>query len=312
MTDTTQLIRDKTEAALSGDAAAMGLLFEWYRPKLYVHALRLCGNTPLAEDALQETFISAFTHLPSLRNPSVFYPWLRKILMNNCFLLLRKEKSLLTQTNKISIDTFIQESVEHHFEKVANQQLMYEAMGQLSEELCSCIMLRYFTSFSSYEDIALILGIPIGTVRSRLSAAREKLTLLFKRLEDTDDEVLTQSKQWSGYYHHLWGNMYDDSQIRNEFINHLQPTLDIHYTSGQIGKGRMFVEDEINDDFVYGTRFNVADVSSCGNISVIEGINLNSSEHPERCPPSTVFVAIRKKDRIGAIHIFNSPRNSPE
>lgn len=309
MVEITKTIAERTKAAVLGDTAALGALFQFYRPKLYAHALRLCGNTPLVEDAIQETFISAFTHLSSLRNPSVFYPWLRKILLNNCLLQLRKEKSQLNHSQAIPKDAFIQDSIDQHFEKTSNQQFMYDAVGKLSVELGSCVMLRYFTNFNSYEDIALILGIPIGTVRSRLSASRVKLSSLYKHMDDTDDtddRVFNQSRHWSDYYHHLWGNVYDDLHIRNEFYNHLKPTLDLHFTSGKTGKGRALIESEINEDLIYGARFNVADVSSCGNISVVEGLNFNPPEHPDRCPQSTVFVAIRKMDKIDQIHIFNS------
>lgn len=305
-------ISEKTEAAINGDIAAMGALFQWYRPQLYAHALRVCGNTPLAQDALQETFISALTHLSSLRNSEVFYPWLRKILLNNCRLLLRKEKSLLNRTIGVHTDSFIKNAIDEHFEKSANQQFMYDALNQLSDELCSCVLLRYFSNFNSYEDIALILDVPVGTVRSRLSAARQKLTTFYKRYEEANDNAFSQSRQWSDYYLHLWGNIYDDCHVRNEFFNHLQTTIDIHFTSGRTGKGRALIEKDINEDFVYGTRFNVAEVSSCGNISIVEGTNFNPPEHPDRCPASTVFVAIRKQDKIDLIHIFNSPRSSPK
>ena len=72
-------IEEKTNAALQGDVSAFGSIFQWYNPRLYAHALRICGNTPLAQDAVQETFISAFIHRTSLRNPALFYPWLKLI-----------------------------------------------------------------------------------------------------------------------------------------------------------------------------------------------------------------------------------------
>ena len=73
----------RAEAAIKGDAEAISSLFQLYRPKLFVYALRIMGNTPAAQDIMQDTFISAFTHIASLRNASLFYPWLKKILLNN-------------------------------------------------------------------------------------------------------------------------------------------------------------------------------------------------------------------------------------
>jgi RNA polymerase sigma-70 factor (ECF subfamily) len=303
-----QGIADKTEAAIKGDTAALGILFEWYRPRLYANALKVCGNTPLAQDAVQETFLSAFTHLSSLRNSSVFYPWLRKILLNHCLLGLRKEKSFVNQRHILLRESALQASFNQFCDKNPSQPLIYESMAHLSTELRSCVLLRYFSSFDSYEEIALILDVPIGTVRSRLSAARKQLAVWYAHGEDTLDDELDRSKKWSENYHRLWGHLYEDQDIRNEFYGHLLPTLDVHFTSGKMGKGRDLIEREVSDDLIFGTQFKVHDISSCGNISVIEGINQNTSEYPDRCPSSTVFVAIRKNDKIEHLHIFNSPR----
>ena len=94
----------------------------------------------------------------------------------------------------------IERSIEENFDKTANQQWLYAALNHLSDELKACVMLRHFTRFKSYEDIATILGIPIGTVRSRLSAAREKLVSCYKQFNDAADKALSESKKWSSYY----------------------------------------------------------------------------------------------------------------
>ena len=220
-------ISEHTQAAIKGDAGAMGIVFQYYRPRLLAHALRICGNTPLAQDAVQDTFISAFTHLSSLREASFFYPWLKKILVNNCYQLLRKERFTEFTDNHLTNDTLLQCSINEHFENISNQQQLYEALRYLSDELRSCLMLRYFSSIKSYEDIAAILGIPIGTVRSRLAAAREKLAALFILKQDAADDALREAKQWSGYYFNQWNNLHVDLNIRNEFIHHLHPLLRI-------------------------------------------------------------------------------------
>src|SRR6187399_3404293 len=87
-------IEAHTKAAINGDSVALGVVFQFYRPRLQAHALRICGNTPLAQDAVQDTFISSFTHLKSLRDANLFYPWLKKILVHRCYQLLKKERSV--------------------------------------------------------------------------------------------------------------------------------------------------------------------------------------------------------------------------
>lgn len=302
-------IEEKTIAALQGDASAFGSIFQWYNPRLYAHALRICGNTPLAQDAVQETFLSAFIHRSSLRNTSLFYPWLKRILINHCYRLLKREKSCGATDDCIEKkDIIIQRSIEENFEKTANKQWVYVALNQLSEELRVCVMLKYFTNFKSYEEIAAILGIPIGTVRSRLSAAKEKLLVYYKRINDTADSALNESRKWSDYYVYLWGNMYADRGVKNEFVQHMHPLMNIRFTSGKLKTGRSIMEGVFDDDLAYGSKLCVTEVISSGDISVVEGPNINSPEYPDHCPASSAVVLFRGAKQIVTCHIFDSPR----
>ncbi|MES2795220.1 MAG: RNA polymerase sigma factor, partial [Bacteroidota bacterium] len=137
--DSSPSLIEITQSAIRGDTLSLGTLFQYYRPRLYAHALRVCGNTALAQDAVQDTFISAYTHISSLRDPTVVYPWLRKMLFNNCYMLFRKEKSLLNRNSAIQIDTLVQDSIDQNFEQSFNQQIIYELMSRLSDELSSCL-----------------------------------------------------------------------------------------------------------------------------------------------------------------------------
>jgi RNA polymerase sigma-70 factor (ECF subfamily) len=140
-------IKEKISEAVKGNTSSIGSLFEFYRPYLLRHALQICGNTPSAQDAVQDTFISVSTHLQSLRDPDFFYSWMRSILMNTCYQLMRKEKYSDLDEKLEKKDSFIQESIDEHFEKVSNQQRLFEALRLLSVELRSCIVLRYFSNF---------------------------------------------------------------------------------------------------------------------------------------------------------------------
>lgn len=304
-----QTIEEKTHAALMGDSSAFGSLFQWYNPRLYAHALRLCGNTPLAQDAVQETFISAFIHRSSLRDPALFYPWLKRILYNHCYRLLKKERSGgLTDEVIEKKDIVMERSIEENFDKTANRQWVYAALNQLSDELKACVMLRHFSRFKSYDDIATILGIPIGTVRSRLSAAREKLLSCYKEFSDAADKALSESRRWSSYYSYLWANIYQSKQIREELMEHFDPSMFVRFTSGKLGKGRNLLNSALEEDIRYGSWLCVDEVNSSGDISVISGANKNSAEHPDHCPASTVVVFFRNNEIVETSHIFDSPR----
>lgn len=304
--------KEWTLAAMGGDPAALGMLFEWFRPRLYAHALRICGNTPVAQDMVQDTFIAAMTHMHSLRQPAHFYPWLRRILINNCYQSLRKKRFADLDGKPGWKDPLIHRSIEQsidaYFEDNSHQQRLYHAVHGLSEELRCCVLLRYFSRFSSYAEIALLLGIPVGTVRSRLAAARERLAHLYTRYEDVSDRVIRRAREWSGYYRLLWTKVYDDEKVRDELFGHMHPGLSIRFTSGKSGSGRKILEKEVSDDLYYGSRFHTGEVTSCGNISLIEGINSNSPEYPDRCPSASAFVLFREKGQVVAVHLFDSPR----
>ena len=303
-----QTILEKTNAALEGDSNAFGTLFQWYGPRLLAHAVRICGHTPLAQDAVQETFISAFIHYSSLRDASSFYPWLKKILVNHCLHLLRKERSIAVGKSIEKKDAVILQSIEENFERSANKQQLFEALDHLSEELRSCVMLRYFSNYSTYEEIAQMLAIPVGTVRSRLAAAREKLLAYYNKSVDASDDAIKEAGQWSSYYHQLCNKLYHDWENRKEFIEHFVPLLNIRFTSGKLAQGRPLFEKEIHEDLHFGTFFKVNTITSSGNISVIEGCTNNPPEYPDRCPPSSVLIMFRENDKVDTLHLINSPK----
>jgi len=303
-----QSIEIQARAAIYGDSVALGVVFQFYRARLQAHAMRICGNSPLAQDAVQDTFISALTHLKSLRDPKMFYPWMKKILVNRCYQLLKKEHTVGFDEQMERKDFLVRQSAEDKFEKSATIQQLHKALLLLSDELKSCVLLRYFSEFNSYEDIATILDIPVGTVRSRLSAAREKLMQQFHRVEDAGEKALVEAQQWSGFYADTWKRVYDNNEGRNEFFNHLIPLLQIRFTSGKMGIGRNILEEEVNNDLSFGSRFIVTEVVSSGNVSLMEGHNLNHPDFPDRCAPATSIVIFRKNNMVETLQIFDSAR----
>ena len=88
----------------------------------------------------------------------------------------------------------------------------------------------------------------------------------------------------------------------------MDPTINVRFTSGKLGKGRNLLASAFEEDIRYGSQLCVDDISSSGDISVVSGDNKNSIEHPDHCPPSTVVVLFRDQDKIVVSHIFDSPR----
>lgn len=308
MIEIPESIRIRIIDAVRGNNEAMGILFEWFRPRLYAHALRICGNKPIAQDIVQDTFIAAFTNIHSLKDSGSFYPWLKKILVNNCYRHFRSRRTEQINEGLLKIDALLHQSLDEYHEKVSNNQRIHKALLNLSDEIRSVVLLRYFSSLKSYEEIAKLFSIPVGTVRSRLASGREQLTNHFFNTHDAGVEAVNESRYWSSHYTNQWNNLHRDPKTRSEFINHLHPSLKIRFTSGLQGIGRRIIEGEINNDLIYGSSVVVREVNTSGNISVIEADNINSPEFPDRCAPTVALVLFRKDDIVETAHIFDSPR----
>jgi hypothetical protein len=105
--------------------------------------------------------------------------------------------------------------------------------------------------------------------------------------------------------------MYDDKVARRDLLAHIDASILVQFTSGTIAYGRQLIEKEITDDLHFGSRFHLHAVSTCGNVSVIEGININSAEYPDRCPSGTVLVTFRGRDKIERLHFHHTVSRLP-
>jgi RNA polymerase sigma-70 factor (ECF subfamily) len=166
-------------------------LFEQYRGMLYSHAIRLLGHGEDAKDAVQETFLKAYLHVNSLRDSDAFGGWLKSILCNHCLSELRYRKKRIVALAKYASDKDVFDYAERNVEK-ADEKIKTTVAG-LSETLQLTCMLRFFSKNSSYQEIASILSIPVGTVRSRLAESKAKLASLLA-LQNNLQKVIRPGK----------------------------------------------------------------------------------------------------------------------
>ena len=135
---------------------------------------RMCGDLQIAEDAAQETFIQAWTHLPSFRPQTSLRNWLYRIAVNAATDLLRKEKRILPNALE---DLQLQDpqlGPEALFFEEERTGLIQKAILSLPEASRAVLVLREYEEMS-YHEIANALDIPVGTVMSRLNYARKTL-----------------------------------------------------------------------------------------------------------------------------------------
>lgn len=133
---------------------------------------RMCGDANLAEDAAQETFIRAWQHLPGYRPRSPFRNWLYRIATNVARDALRRERETV-DADSISLVAHI-DGPEAVMEGQERGERVRQAVLALPPASRSVLVLREYEGLS-YREIAETLGIPSGTVMSRLNYARNRL-----------------------------------------------------------------------------------------------------------------------------------------
>jgi RNA polymerase sigma-70 factor, ECF subfamily len=160
-----------------GNPAAFGELVSRYQDRLYNSVLRLGDNTEDARDVVQEAFLHAYQSLHSFKGDSLFFTWLYRIAVNTAISLKRKQRPVLrihTGDGKTEIDPLDPSASSqpgHAMEMAEEERKVHEALGKLSTEHRAVLVMKDMEGMK-YEEIAEVIGVPIGTVRSRLHRAR--------------------------------------------------------------------------------------------------------------------------------------------
>lgn len=189
-TPTTQDIHWLTRAR-RGDQAAFGELVRCYRDGVVGVVYRMCGDPALAEDAAQEAFLRVWQHLPAYDMQHSFRAWVFRIAINVALDVLRHEKrgggqsSLDAQAECLEELPDSQESLEAAMERRTLAKRVRHAILNLPPASRSALVLREYGGLS-YAEIAQALNVPLGTVMSRLNAAR---TQLYKVLLPVQEEI---------------------------------------------------------------------------------------------------------------------------
>ncbi len=173
---------DLVERARAGDARAFDRLVQEHYVLTYNTAYRMLGNPDLAEDATVEAFARAYRSLDRFRGDASFSTWLYRIVTNVCLDYLRAPAQHTTSLDEGTGDngSLAREVPDesgnpaHTAVQRRRQQAVHRALQQLSSEHRAVLVLYDLNGFS-YEEVGSILGIPVGTVKSRLNRARHAL-----------------------------------------------------------------------------------------------------------------------------------------
>jgi RNA polymerase sigma-70 factor, ECF subfamily len=178
-------------ATLAGRPAAFGQLVLKYQDRLFNTLFRVLGSAEDARDITQDAFVQAFLKLESFRGSAAFYTWLYRVGFNLAMSHMRKQHAVgsldhaKTKSGSEPVDR--QPPPEADFAREEETKLVHAALGRLAGEYREVLVLREIEG-CRYDEIAEILELPVGTVRSRLFRARlalrDQLTPL---LTETDD-----------------------------------------------------------------------------------------------------------------------------
>lgn len=166
------------DEALAGDSAAFGQLVLKYQDRLYNSLVHLVGSSDTAADAVQDALVQAYVKLETFQRTSAFYTWLYRIAFNLAISRRRREKP--TASVEQARELLGHEPVDHgdapeaRIEQQERACQVRSALATLSEEHRAILILREVDG-CPYEQIAEILDLPIGTIRSRLHRARLQL-----------------------------------------------------------------------------------------------------------------------------------------
>ena len=139
-------------------------------------ALRRLRDPALAEDALQDAFLTAWLHLTGLRNPDAFPAWLRGIVINSCRRMLRAHPPDILTSDLDNIEDLPSDDLDpwEHYARFQTRDMIRSLLAALPGVYREAAVQRYLLG-RSYEDISSALGVPVGTIKRRLHDTRERV-----------------------------------------------------------------------------------------------------------------------------------------
>lgn len=294
---------DLVHAARAGDGRALGALLDRHRAGLYACALSILGDPTEAEDAVQDTLLTALARLGQLEEPAAVGGWLRSVVRNACLMRIRARRAIPTADPEPRPGLGLE--VEEALDRAAVADWVWTAIGRLPEDQAVAVVLRYFSRATSYQQIAALLGVPVGTVRSRLNQARHRLASELLRTAarvHTDHGALVgeRTRWWRAATDELHEHGTADLYAADCAADVLVEEFSTGYHVRGIDDHRRGVEESV----AAGVRMRPAAVWASDALTVAEGDYLNPPDDPRHCPATHTEVRIHPAGRTTRLLLY--------
>ena len=169
------------QRVLEGDDTAFSVLVRKYQKPVHALVWRKIGDFHIAEDITQETFLKAYQRLSTLKEPQSFASWLYVIAANHCSTWLRK-KRLWTQSLENTSSVALERTTYSGYLIAENERVTMETQREVVKKLLAklqesdrTVITLYYFGGMSYEEISKFLGVSVGTIKTRVYRARQRL-----------------------------------------------------------------------------------------------------------------------------------------
>lgn len=185
------------EAIIAGDIGQFENLVDTYKDRVFSMAYKFTGSTDEGQDLAQEIFLLLYKNIPSFKGESSLATWIYRVALNRCLDWQRQQRreKLFTfkpihtqQGDEWDIFNVLPSPCKTPEESVLNKEeaeLVHLAIHQLSEKYQQVIILYYFQELS-YQEIGIILNIPVRTVETRLYRGRQRLKEIITKTMDKE------------------------------------------------------------------------------------------------------------------------------
>jgi RNA polymerase sigma-70 factor (ECF subfamily) len=287
-------------SAVRGDAGALGVLLHRHRPSLVAVAVGLVGRDE-AEDVVHDAFLVALGHVDELRDPSAVGAWMRAIVRTQSLMRLRARREYADDEIELFAGASSEPTPEQRIEELALRAWVWAALERLSEPLRVVALLRYFAGRSTYQDIATIVGVPVGTVRSRLSQVRLKLAdALLAEATRVHPDIAARDQADARYQRECIAALNDGDL--SGYTERWATDIAGHRSGGPPIIGRNRLAETIADATPRaGVRVLLDRVIASRDITILEARLRNPEHAPDHCPTATTQVHFHPNGRTRSI-----------